>query len=112
MGQSPGAVEGIQRRLAEKAVDLLSEPEVWMIYENSFPKAGEASVGVAQQYCGALGKIANCQVAVSLHWSRAEASCPVAWQHYLPASCLETPGRRARFPKRSLVAAKTNWLWI
>lgn len=95
VGQSPWAVELIQQRLAEKVADLLAEPEVWMIDETSFPKAGEASVGVARQYCGALGKIANCQVAVSLHWSTCEASCPVAWRLYLPQSWLESPARRA-----------------
>lgn len=95
VGQSPWAVEQIQQKLAEKVVDLLAEPEVWMIDETSFPKAGDASVGVARQYCGALGKIANCQVAVSLHWSTCEASCPLAWRLYLPQSWLETPARRA-----------------
>jgi SRSO17 transposase len=95
VGQSPWAVEQIQQKLAEKVVDLLVEPEVWMIDETSFPKAGDASVGVARQYCGALGKIANCQVAVSLHWSTCEASCPLAWRLYLPQSWLETPARRA-----------------
>jgi SRSO17 transposase len=95
VGQSPWAVEQIQQRLAEKVVDLLAEPEVWMIDETSFPKAGEASVGVARQYCGALGKIANCQVAVSLHWSTCEASCPLGWRLYLPQSWLATPARRA-----------------
>jgi SRSO17 transposase len=95
VGQSPWAVEQIQQRLAEKVVDLLAEPEVWMIDETSFPKAGEASVGVARQYCGALGKIANCQVAVSLHWSTCEASCPLAWRLYLPEAWLATPARRA-----------------
>jgi SRSO17 transposase len=95
VGQSPWAVEQIQQKLAEKVVDLLAEPEVWMIDETSFPKAGDASVGVARQYCGALGKIANCQVAVSLHWSTCEASCPLAWRLYLPQAWLETPTRRA-----------------
>jgi SRSO17 transposase len=95
VGQSPWAVEQIQQRLAEKVADLMAEPEVWMIDETSFPKAGEASVGVARQYGGALGKVANCQVAVSLHWSTCEASCPLAWRLYLPQSWLETPARRA-----------------
>lgn len=95
VGQSPWAVEGIQKQLAEQVVDLLAEPEVWMIDETSFPKAGDSSVGVARQYCGTLGKIANCQVAVSLHWSTATTSCPLAWRLYLPQSWLATPARRA-----------------
>jgi len=95
VGQSPWTVEEVQRRLAEKVVDLLSEPEVWILDETSFPKAGEHSVGVARQYCGALGKIANCQVAVSLHWSSAEASCPLGWRLYLPKEWMEDPERTA-----------------
>ena len=95
VGQSPWRVEEIKKQLAGKVVDMLTEPEVWMIDETSFPKAGEASVGVARQYCGALGKIANCQVAVSLHWSTAEASCPLAWRLYLPESWLKTPEQKA-----------------
>jgi len=94
VGQSPWAVEEVQRLLAEKMVDLLTEPEVWMIDETSFPKAGDASVGVARQYCGALGKIANCQVAVSLHWSTAQMSCPLLWRLYLPEAWLTEPERR------------------
>jgi SRSO17 transposase len=95
VGQSPWAVEEVQRLLAAKVVDVLSEPEVWMIDETSFPKAGEASVGVARQYCGALGKVANCQVAVSLHWSTAQMSCPLLWRLYLPKVWLEDATRRA-----------------
>jgi len=110
VGQSPWAVEQIQQKLAEKVVDLLAEPEVWMIDETSFPKAGDASVGVARQYCGALGKIANCQVAVSLHWSTCEASCPLAWRLYLPQSWLETPARRAegKIPEAILYRSKNQ----
>jgi len=84
VGQSPWEVECVQQALASKIVDLLSDPEVWILDETSFPKAGEHSVGVARQYCGALGKVANCQVAVTLHWSSAEASCPLGWRLYLP----------------------------
>jgi SRSO17 transposase len=93
VGQSPWAVEAVQRQLARKVVDLLSDPEVWILDETSFPKAGDHSVGVARQYCGALGKVANCQVAVTLHWSSAEASCPLGWRLYLPPAWIDDPER-------------------
>ncbi len=95
VGQSPWEVEEVQRRLALKVVDLLSEPEVWIIDETAFPKAGEHSVGVARQYCGTLGKVANCQVAVSLHGSSAESSCPILWRLYLPKGWLADAERAA-----------------
>jgi SRSO17 transposase len=84
VGQSPWAVEAVQRQLALKVVDLISSPEVWILDDTSFPKAGQHSVGVSRQYCGALGKVANCQVAVTLHWSSGEASCPLGWRLFVP----------------------------
>ena len=110
VGQSPWAVEEVQRRLAHKVVDLLSEAEVWIIDETSFPKAGRHSVGVARQYCGTLGKIANCQVAVSLHWASAEASCPLVWRLYLPKAWLEDAARAAevKLPPGTAYRSKTE----
>jgi SRSO17 transposase len=95
LSQSPWDVAEVQRRLALKVVDTWSEPELWILDETSFPKAGAHSVGVARQYCGALGKIANCQVAVSLHWSGAQASCPLSWRLYLPKEWLQDSVRAA-----------------
>lgn len=110
VGQSPWVVEQVQRRLAQKVVDLLSEPEVWVIDETAFPKSGQHSVGVGRQYCGTLGKIANCQVAVSLHWSSAEASCPLAWRLYLPQAWLEDAARatEVRLPEGMVYRTKTD----
>jgi SRSO17 transposase len=110
VGQSPWAVEEVQRRLAHKVVDLLSEAEVWIIDETSFPKAGQHSVGVARRYCGTLGKIANCQVAVSLHWASVEASCPLVWRLYLPQEWLEDPARAAevKLPPGMVYRSKTE----
>ncbi len=110
VGQSPWAVEEVERRLAHKVVDLLSEAEVWILDETSFPKAGQHSVGVARQYCGTLGKIANCQVAVSLHWSSAEASCPLVWRLYLPKEWFEDRERteEVRLPPGAVYRSKTE----
>jgi SRSO17 transposase len=50
----------------------------------SSPKKGSHSVGVAWQYCGVLGKEANCQISVSLSLVNKTMSVPAAWRLYLP----------------------------
>ena len=64
-----------------------------------FPKQGPHSVGAIRQYCGALGKIANCQVATTVAlWTGVRGWFPGA-QLYLPEEWL-TPAQwaRARIP--------------
>nr|WP_078579991.1 transposase [Streptomyces scabiei] len=67
VNQSPWDPLPVRRRIAERLSGVVG-PEVWVIDDVSFPKCGSASVGVARQYCGAVGKRANCQVAVSALW--------------------------------------------
>lgn len=74
--------------------------ESLIIDDTSFAKSGSHSVGVQRQYCGALGKVANCQVVVSLTAAMARAHLPIDMQPYLPQSWTdsETLRKQAHIP--------------
>lgn len=71
--------------------------------DTSFPKHGTHSVGVQRQYCGALGKVANCQVAVSTVLLGEQLAWPLTFELYLPQTWLTDAARRrkARVPDRA-----------
>jgi SRSO17 transposase len=110
VSQSPWDVALVQERLARKLAKKFQSPTAWIIDETSFPKAGSESVGVARQYCGALGKAANCQVAVSLHFSTDKLSCPIAWRLYLPKEWTDDPERceKVKIPEEARVYRSKN----
>src|SRR5438105_1496848 len=70
--------------------------EAWIIDDTSFPKQGRHSVGVHHQYCGQLGKQANCQAAVSLSLANHHGSLPVAYRLYLPQEWASDRDRREK----------------
>jgi SRSO17 transposase len=82
---SPWATAPLERQLARTAQRLVGgSAAVLIIDDTALPKQGRHSVGVARQYCGALGKTANCQTLVSLTLARGEVPVPLALRLYLP----------------------------
>lgn len=74
----------------------------------SFPKQGTQSVGVARQYCGTLGKVANCQVAVTAALWTGVRAWMVGAALYLPEPWL-TPDARARAKIPPTVRFQEKW---
>lgn len=68
----------------------------WLVDDTGFPKKGEHSVGVANQYCGVMGKNANCQVTVSVSLANQVGSLPAAYRLYLPEDWANDPLRRKK----------------
>jgi SRSO17 transposase len=95
-GWSDAEVLAKVREMVLPRIERHGPIKAWIIDDTSFPKKGRHSVGVAHQYCGQLGKQANCQVAVSLSLANDAASLPVAYRLYLPKDWAEDEKRRAK----------------
>jgi SRSO17 transposase len=82
--------------LAHEADRLIGGPDaVLVIDDTALPKKGALSVGVARQYCGQLGKRANCQALVSLTLAGREVPIPLGLRLFLPQAWTSDPARCA-----------------
>lgn len=111
VGQSTWSGEAVLRASREYAIPLMEEHgpvDAWIIDDTGNPKKGKHSVGVANQYCGVLGKNHNCQVTVTLSVANDSASLPVAHRLYLPKQWAEDLERRrkAKVPEDIAFATK------
>ena len=82
---------------------------ILILDETSFPKSGAHSVGVARQYCGALGKVANCQVAVTAALWTGHRAWPLGAALYLPDAWTTDGTRRAATRIPTAVAFQEKW---
>jgi SRSO17 transposase len=89
------------REMVVPVIERRGPIKAWIVDDSSYPKQGSHSVGVHHQYCGQLGKQANCQVAVTLSIANDHASLPIAYQLYLPKAWAADAARRrkAHVPK-------------
>jgi len=96
------------QRVAKMIAEATVGNGVLLFDDTGFAKQGKASVGVARQYSGTLGKVGNCQVGVTCGYSDPQASWPVAVRLYLPQEWTDDPARlrRARVPPDVLFQTK------
>lgn len=81
---------------------------VVIIDDTGFPKQGTASVGVQRQYSGTLGKIGNCQIAVTAALWTGMRAWLLGAELYLPAPWL-TPERRTQTHIPPRVRFQEKW---
>jgi len=87
----------LEQLLAQRAQHLVGgKGSVLIVDDTTLPKSGLHSVGVAHQYSGVLGKMANCQTLVSLTLAKHEQPIPIALRLFLPSSWTDDPERCAQ----------------
>ncbi len=98
MTDSQWSDRGVRQKASAHALAAMAarDPvQAWIIDDTGMMKQGSHSVGVQRQYTGTVGKVANCQVAVSLSLATRTEHVPVDFELYLPKSWTEDPARRA-----------------
>jgi hypothetical protein len=79
------------------------------IDDTGLPKQGTHSVGVKRQYCGAKGKVANCQVAVSSVLLSGDLRWPLAFELYVPQDWFSDPDRCAEVGLPASLRFREKW---
>ena len=75
----------VLKELQDHVAEELDDPDgVFILDPSTFPKKGEASCGVARQWCGRLGKIDNCQAGVFVAYAAPRGCALVDARLYLP----------------------------
>jgi SRSO17 transposase len=94
VNQSPWDEQAVLARYRAHLAATFASPEgIFLLDDVSFPKQGTHSVGVQRQYCGALGKKANCQIAVSVHYVSPLGHYPLDLRLFLPDAWLSDAER-------------------
>jgi SRSO17 transposase len=119
--ETPARYESMQQFLADSPWDPVTlvrvcvervAPEIgvlaWVVDDTGIAKDGRDSPGVKRQYSGTLGKIGNCQIAVSVHAVGERGTLPLGWALYLPEEWSADPERRrkAKIPERVVFQTK------
>src|SRR3954453_12296494 len=107
---SPWATAPLEDELVKVADRLVGGPDAALVVDDTaLVKQGRHSVGGKRQYCGQLGKKANCQSLVSLTLARAEVPVGVGLRLFLPEDWCADAARRAAAGVPEAVAYRPKW---
>ena len=85
----------LMMELARQVGEELGEDDGVIVFDPSgFPKQGKKSVGVARQWCGRLGKVDNCQVALYMSYVSRMDHALTNMRLYLPEEWAKDRARR------------------
>jgi SRSO17 transposase len=108
LADSPWDSGRVVQAVAERVAPEIGV-EAWVVDDTGFPKDGKDSPGVKRQYSGTFGKVANCQIGVSLHAVGTRGTVPLGWTLYLPEEWCADSDRRRRAKIPDAVAFKTKY---
>jgi SRSO17 transposase len=111
LGNSRWDDRAVRLEAARYAIEAMERNEpvtTWIVDDTGFMKQGKHSVGVQRQYTGTVGKVANCQVGVSLAAATDSEQVCVDFELYLPESWANDPARRAEARVPEDVTFKTK----
>ncbi len=107
---SPWATAPVEDELVKAADRLVGGPDaVLVVDDTALVKQGRHSVGVKRQYCGQLGKRANCQSLVSLTLARAEVPVGVGLRLFLPEDWCADAERRTTTRVPDTITYRPKW---
>jgi SRSO17 transposase len=101
--------DDVFRRLARLVDKRLPDVQALVIDDTGFAKKGNHSVGVARQYSGTLGRVDNCQVAVSVHVAGESGSACTGLELYVPEGWIVDLSRRRKAGIPDAVRSRTKW---
>ena len=107
---SPWPTAPLEEELVRAADRLVGGADAALVVDDTaLVKQGRHSVGVKRQYCGQLGKRANCQALVSLTLARAEVPVCIGLRLFLPEDWCADAARRAAAGVPETIGYRPKW---
>lgn len=96
ISNSPWDDQQVWLPIRNDVIPILEPFDRWVINERAWTKQGSASIGVANQRCGANGKKSRCQISIEILASDGIFAAPLAGRLYLPEDWAPGPTRRPK----------------